>query len=211
MKRTLFSYSLTALAILCLAGCSTTSAPPKKVEKKAPEPVSGQSGIFQMFQVARTWAPDAMLLKVENGSIPEAAPKDGKYGLWRATFVSLEKKSKREYIYAVADSDGGIIKGARAGSDTPYIANPHIRPFAIQEVKIDTTAALETAKAEIEKDKDMKKVMAENKDLPVQYQLEWVPTNPKPAWRVIFGATISTSKFSIFVDANTGKFVKKQH
>ncbi|MBI4889022.1 MAG: hypothetical protein HY821_00265 [Acidobacteria bacterium] len=210
MKRTLFSYSLTALALLSLAGCSSTSAPPKKVAKKAPEPVTGQSAIFQMFQVARTWAPDAMLLKVENGTIPEAAPKEAKYGLWRASFVSLEKKSKRDYVYSVSDSDGGIIKGARAGSDSPYVANPQTRPFAIQEVKIDTPAALAAALAEIDKDKDMKKVLAENKDLPVQYLLDWTgPTAVKPTWRVIFGATISTSKFSVFIDATTGKFVKK--
>ena len=70
---------------------------------------------------------------------------------------------------------------------------------------------LETALAEVEKDKDMKKVLEEEKDLPVQFLLEWTGTNAKPAWRVIFGASVSTSKFSILVDAYTGKFLKKLH
>jgi hypothetical protein len=208
MKRTFFSDCLLALPLLFMTACS--SAPPApKAPKKAPEPVTGQSGIFQMYLVAKTWAPDAMLLKLENGNIPETAPQPGKSGLWRATFVSQTKKVKRDYQFAAADSDGGIIKGARAGSESMYALNPQVHPFAIQEVKADTPVALEAAMDEVEKDKDMKKVLAENKDLPVQFLLEWTGTAAKPTWRVIYGPSISASKFSIFIDANTGKYVKK--
>lgn len=212
LSRTILSLSLLAPVLLITAGCSTEQAPAKKAAAKKPaEPVSGQSAIFQMYQVARTWAPDAQLLKLENGNMAEVAPQPGKYGLWRAVFISDSKKVKRDWQYAAADGDGGIIKGVRAGAESGYIRNPQVHPFAIQEVKIDTTAALETAMAEAEKDKDMKKVLAENKDLPVQFLLEWTGTSPKPTWRVIFGASVSTSKFSIIVDAGTGKFVKKMH
>lgn len=209
MKRTLFSKTLLALSLLMAAGCSTEQAPAKKAAKKPAEPVSGQSAIFQMYQVVRTWAPDAQLLKLENGNIAEVAPQPGKYGLWRAIFISEAKKAKRDWQYAAADADGGVIKGVRPGSDSGYTRNPQVHPFAIQEVKIDTTAALETAMQEVEKDKDMKKVLADNKDLPIQFLLEWTGTAPKPVWRVIFGASVSTSKFSVLVDAGSGKFVKK--
>ncbi len=206
MNRTLFSISLLALF---LTGCSDSTAPAKKAAKKIPEPVTGQSAIFQMYQLARTWAPDAQLLKLENGDIPEAKPQPGKYGLWRAMFVSNSKKLKRDFVWSASDSDGGIIKGVRAGSESAYIRNVQIHEFAIQEVKTDTPAALETTMKEVEKDKDMKKVLAETPDLPVQYLLEWTGTNPKPQWRVIFGPSISQSKFSVFIDAYTGKFEKK--
>lgn len=215
MKRTFFSHSILSLpllGVLLVVGCSSGPAPAKKAAAKKPaEPVSGQSAIFQMYQVARTWAPDAKLLKLENGNMAEVAPQPAKYGLWRAIFVSESKKVKRDWQYAAADGDGGIIKGVRPGSESGYLHNPQVHLFAIQEVKTDTTAALETASAEVEKDAAMKKVLAENKDLPVQFLLDWTGTSPKPTWRVIYGASVSTSKFSIIVDAYTGKFVKKQH
>jgi hypothetical protein len=206
MNRTLFSISILTLF---LTGCSDSAAPAKKAPKKIPEAVTGQSAIFQIYQLARTWAPDAQLLRLENGDIPETKAQPGKYGLWRAMMVSNSKKMKRDFVFSASDSDGGIIKGVRAGSETSYIQNVQIHEFAIQEVKTDTPAALETALKEVEKSKDMKKYLAENPDLPVQYLLEWTGTNAKPQWRVIFGPSISQSKFSFFIDAYTGAFEKK--
>jgi len=210
-RKLLAATSLTLLALIT-TGCSDSPAPAKPAEVKKPVealPISGQSAIFQTFQVARTWAPDAMLLKLENGDIPEAKAQPGKYGLWRAIYVSPSKNVRREYTYAAADSEGGVIKGARAGADSGYAANPQVHPFAVQEVRVDTVAAHETAMKEVDGDAQMKKVLAENKDLPVQYLLEWTGSAPKPQWRVIFGVTVSQSKFSILIDANSGKFVRK--
>lgn|GEM_PF-865055 len=213
MKLNFFSSSFFGLSLLLLTGCSSEApAPAKKAEaKKPPEPATGQSALFQTYQQARLWSPDAMVLKMENGNLPEAPPQPGKYGLWRVTYVSLTKKLKHDFVYAVSDSEGGIVQGVRAGSESPYTQTPQVRPFAIQEVKVDTPAALESASKEVEKDKDMKKVLAENKDLPVQYVLEWTSATPKPAWRAIYGLSISQSKFSIYIDASDGKFLKKTH
>lgn len=206
MKRILFSRCSSAL--LLLTACSQSPAP-RKAAPKPPEPVTGQSAIFQTYQVARTWAPDAKLLKLESGNIPEAPSTGGKHGFWRAAYVSESKRARREFTWAAADSEGGIIKGVRAGSDSGYLPNPRIFPMAIQEIKIDTPKAREAAMAEVEKDASMKKVLADNKDLPIHFLLEWVAPDIKPTWRVIFGPSISQSKFSVFIDAYTGKFVKK--
>jgi len=207
MNRIRISRCFPALLIL-LAGCSQ-SPPARKEPPKPPEPATGQSAIFQTFQVARTWAPDAKLLKLESGMIPEAPSAAGRHGFWRATYVSESKRVRREFTWAAADSEGGIIKGVRAGADSGYLPNPRIIPMAIQEVKIDTPKALETAMAEVEKDKAMKKVLEDNKDLPIHFLLEWTAPDVKPSWRVIFGPSISQSRFSVFIDAYTGRFVKK--
>jgi hypothetical protein len=205
MNRT--SFSLIAIAaLLSLGGCSSGPAPKKEAAAKKPvEPVTGQSGIFQMYQVARTWAKDAMLIKVDNLDIPEAKPQPGKYGVWRATFVSLEKKQKRDYLYAVADSEGGIIKGARAGSESMYAANPQIRPIAITDVKTDTPAALEEAL----KNKEVKEFADKNPNEPVQFILEWTGQTMDPCWRVYWGPTLSMAKANVWINSKTGKFVKK--
>ncbi|NWF85401.1 MAG: hypothetical protein HXY18_16420 [Bryobacteraceae bacterium] len=193
-------------ALVTMAGCSSTSAPKKEAAAKKPvEPVTGQSGIFQMYQVARTWAKDAMLLKVDNLDIAEAKSQPGKYGAWRGVFVSLEKNQKREYMFSVADSEGGIIKGARAGAESLYIRNPQVRPIAIQDVKIDTPAALEEAL----KNKEVKEFADKNPNEPVQFILEWTGQTPVACWRVFWGPTVSTAKANVYIDCKTGKFVKK--
>jgi len=206
MNRTCFSFVLFT-AIISLAGCSSSASAPKKeaAVKKPAEPVTGQSGIFQMYQVARTWAKDAMVIKVENFDLPEAKSQPGKYGAWRAMFVAAEQKVRREYVYAVADSDGGIIKGARAGQESPYASNPQVKPFAIQDVKIDTPAALEEAL----KNKEVKAFADKNPNEPVQFVLEWTGQTEAPCWRVFWGPTVSTAKANVWIDCKTGKFVKK--
>lgn len=93
--------------------------------------------------------------------------------------------------------------------ESGYFPNPRQFAIAIQDVKIDTPQALEAAMAEVNKDAAMKKVLADNRDLPIHFLLEWNAPDVKPAWRVIFGPSISQSKFSVFIDAYTGKFVKK--
>jgi hypothetical protein len=207
MKRTRFSLLLPALLLL-LAACSQ-APPPKKAPPKPPEPVTGQSAIFQTYQVARSWAGDAKLLKLESGNLAEAPASGGKHGFWRATYVSESKRTRRDFTWAAADSEGGIIKGVRPGDESGYLRNPRVLPFAVADVRIDTPKALEVAMAEVEKDRNMKKVLEDNKDLPVHFLLEWNAPDPNPAWRVIFGPSISQSKFSIFVDASNGKFLKK--
>jgi hypothetical protein len=130
---------------------------------------------------------------------------NGAAGAWRGTFVSMTKKQKRDYTYSVQDFSQTVIQGARAGSDQMYAANPTQRPFSIQDVKIDTPAALEAAKT----DKDVKAYLDKNPDTIVTYQLEWTPNAPKAAWRVILGPSLSASAMSAVVNATDGKFVKK--
>jgi hypothetical protein len=197
--------STLALAAL-LAGCSTSPPPAaKKKEFKPPTAISGQSALFSMYQVARTWAPDAMVLKAENIDIPEAKPEPGKYGAWRGTFVSQTRRIKRDYTFAVADSGPLLHKGPFAGPESSYVANPQVRPISIQDVKIDTTAALEAAL----KNKEVKAFADKNPDLPIQYVLEWTAQTPLPAWRVIWGRTIGTSAASAYIDTREGNFLKR--
>jgi hypothetical protein len=90
-------YILSVTAVFALlAGCSSEA--PKDAAKKEAKPiaaVSGQSAAFEMYKTARSWNKDATLLRLENLDIPEAKAEPGKYGAWKATFVSFEKKRRR--------------------------------------------------------------------------------------------------------------------
>jgi hypothetical protein len=139
-------YILPATAVFALlAGCSSQAPAPKKAAKPIVA-VSGQTAAFEMYKTARTWNNDATLLRLENLDIPEAKAEPGKYGAWKATFVSFNKKLKREFTYSVAESSAGVHKGVFPGSEMAYVANNQNRIFPIVDVKIDSTAALENAK-----------------------------------------------------------------
>lgn len=206
-RQKLLILSATVLLALC-TGCST-EAPKQaatKKEVKPVAPVTGQTASFAMYKVARLWGGDAAVLKLENLDIPEAKPEPGKYGAWKATFASFQKRQKREYMYSVAESSSGAHKGVFPGPEMPYVPIATTRIFNFVDVKIDTPEALETAL----KQKDIAAFAAKHPELPVQFILEWSLVTPRPAWRVYWGATVSTSLASVFIDAGDGKFLKKQ-
>ena len=201
MKRTLYS-GITILALM-LAGCSSQSTAPAAKKEVAPAvPIGGQSGIFFMYQAARQWKNDAQILNVENVNLESVAPVDGKYGAWKATFVSLSANSQRSFTYGVVE-EGAIRKGTYSGGESIYAPKAAILVIPIQKVKVDTPAAFEIAK------KELKQVIESNPNAPVQYIMEWTNKTMNPCWRVVIGPSVSQSLGSVYIDADTGKFVKK--
>lgn len=203
-------FPLTAVTALII-GCSP--APPA-AEKKADvpekaaapaEPVSAQSALFAIYQVARTWAGDVEVLKLENINIDEVKSQPGKYGAWRATMATKAGKKKREYTYAAVEVGPTLHKGVFAQAEQGWITSMQSRSFAIQAVKIDSPAAVDEAR----KNKDVQNILKKKPDLPVQIQLEWSAQTQVPAYRVIWGQSVSTSDISIYIDSQTGTFLKK--
>ena len=205
MNRILF-FTLMA-ATLILGSCSSSTPPAKKAAPKEPaKPIGGQSATFFMFQSARQWAGDVQLLSVENVNIDEVKPEPGLCGAWRATFVSPERRQMRTYTYSVEESST-VHKGVFAQTEQPYAVKTTIKPFLIQALKTDTPAALEAALG----DKELKVMAQKNPDTPVQYMLECTTqTRFEPAWRVIWGPSVSQSIGSGFIGAESGKFIRRQ-
>jgi hypothetical protein len=193
---------------LVLAGCSET--PTKTAEKKKePEkldPITGQSALYKMYQVARSWAPDAQVLKMNSLMLTEVTdvPK-GTAAAWQATFVSAARSNSRSYTWSSVESQGNLHKGVFAGLEEGWSgARGTNSPFLMLAVKIDTDAAYKTALANGGADFDKK-----NPGKPITFMLEKVTKHPDPVWRVIWGESVSQSNFSVYVDASTGDFREK--
>jgi len=199
---------LTACLTIFLTGCSEAPTPPTEAKKEEakPEPVSGESGLFKMFQVARTWAADVAVLKVDSVRVEGVTDQPGKSGGWEAVFTSAQRSSARSYTWYAVEQEPNIHKGVFAGSEESY-AGPRgeTTPFLISDVKVDTDAALATAKS---KEEEYEK---KHPGQPVIYVLEKDKGRADPAWRVIWGESVGTSGFSVFVDATTGKFLEIMH
>lgn len=194
--------------LLVLSGCSEspTKTAEKKKEAEKLEPIAGQSALYKMYQVARSWAPDAQVLKMNSmmlSEVPEVAK--GTAAGWQATFVSANKSQARSYTWSSVESVGNLHKGVFAlneeGWSGPRGTNT---PMLMLAIKIETDVAYKTALANGGAEYDKK-----NPGKPINFLLEKVAKHPNPVWRVIWGESISQSNFSVYVDASTGDFREK--
>jgi len=198
------SLILGSALLLILAGCSEQSGPTEKKEPPKPvEPVSGQTALFRMYQVARSWAPDTQVLKMNSIHLLEVPSVPGQAGAWEATFTSASKGRAKTYTYSVIESPGNLHQGVFAGPEEDLSAQA--QPFLIAAVKVDTDAAYKTALAKAaEYDK-------KNPNLTISMLLEKNKQYPNPAWRMIWGESVGTAGLSVFIDASTGEFLETLH
>ena len=191
-------------AILCLlAGCADSPPPAAAVKKAAapPEPIKGRTALYQMYNAARSWAPDVQVLELHSIHMPEVKSERGKAAAWQATFISQQLGRARAYTYSVIEAEGNLHKGVFAGLDEGW-SGPRgtQKPFLIAAVKTDSDEVLETA---------LKKAVEYEKKFPnkeISFLLEQTNRFPDPVWRVVWGTSVGTSDFSIFVDATTGVY-----
>src|SRR5215510_3935633 len=129
--------------LLLMTGCSEGTTPQtaaKKEAEKPAEPVTGQSALFRMYQMARSWGPDAQVLKLLSQSLAEVpnVPR-GKAAAWEATFVSANRSQARPYTYSIIEVQPTLHKGAFAGLEQGWSGpRGNTAPFLMAAVKIDT-------------------------------------------------------------------------
>jgi hypothetical protein len=195
------------LVSLLWIGCSESPVPvAKKEPEKPPEAVSGQSALFKMYQKARTWAPDAQILKLNSIRLADVPSTPGKSGAWQATFTSVSLGKMQTLTFSVEEQEGNLHKGVFSSDVQPWSGSQgQNTAFDIRAVSTDSDAAYKTAD-EKAADYDQK-----HPGMAISFQLERTSKYPDPAWRVIWGDSVATSNFSIYVDASTGKFLEKMH
>jgi len=196
---------IAAASFLILPGCSEA---PQNVEKKnvpPPAPVKGRFALYQMFNAARGWAPDVQVLRLNSIDMADVKRERGKAAAWQAYFVSQQLGRARSYTYSVVEAEGNLHKGVFAGLEESGTGpRGNATPFLIAALKTDSDEVLETAL----KEKKVVEYEKKNPDKPISYVLEKTPRFPNPAWRVIWGESVGTSNFSVFVDASTGKYLE---
>jgi hypothetical protein len=194
---------LTILTLLFAACSGTPPAAEKKAEPvKPPEPVTGQVAFYKMYTVARGWAPDAQGLQLRSLPLPEVKREVGKAGAWEATFVTLSRGRSRVYTFSVVEAGGNLHKDVFAGPDEVYSGpRGQNQPFPASEVKIDSDKAYEIA---LKQGADYAK---KNPNMPISFLLEWTRRYQFPAWRVVWGESVATSGYSVFVDSAAGSYL----
>lgn len=197
--------SLRAIACLAVfvAGCG--EAPPQQAAspKPPPEPIDGQSAFFKMFPAARGWSADAMGLRLENLHLTEVAPKDGKYGAWRASFYSPGTNRVGVFNFSVVEVGGKIQEGVFQDHEEAFTGSLN-KPWPVTALKVGSEKALQVAMNRPETREYVKKYPG----LPVFMLLELTNRHPGLAWRVVWGESVSRSGYSVYVDASTGSYLE---
>ena len=209
MKTNMRKTSLLGVCLVSLLwiGCSEPSKPAAKKEPEKPaEPVTGRSALFSMYQKARTWSLDAQVLKLNSIHLSDVPSAPGKEGAWQGVFTSANLGKMQTYTYCVVEEEGNLHKGVFSTGEQSWSGPQGVNaPFDMRAVLIDSDVAYKTAD---EKAADYDK---QHPGMPISYQLEKISKYPLAVWRVIWGESVSTSNFSIYVDANQGKYLDKMH
>ncbi len=192
------------LSSLLYIGCSEPAHPVAKKEPEKPaEAVTGKSALFKMYQKARTWSGDALVLKLNSIHLADVPEVPGKAGAWQATFASTNLGKTQTYTFSVVEQEGNLHQGVFSLGDQAWSGSAGA--FDFRSASIDSDAAYKTADAKAA-DYDQK-----HPGMPISFLLEKTTQFTNPVWRVIWGDSVGTSSFSIFVDASMGTFLEKMH
>jgi hypothetical protein len=198
--------AVTCALFLFFAACSEAPRTAEKKEEKPLEPATGLSALYKMYQVARSWGgPDTQVLKMTSMFLNEvpSVPR-GRAAAWEATFVAPSKNMARSYTYSIIEVQPTLHKGVFAGPEQSWTgARGTQSPFLMAAVKVDTDKAYETAL------KNGEEYDKKNPDKPILILLERNTKFPNPVWRIVWGESLGTSNFSIFIDASLGDFKEK--
>jgi hypothetical protein len=202
----LVTYLWCLAPVLLFTACS--NAPKTEGEKpppKAPEALTGREAFQRMFPQARSWAPDALPLEIRSINLGRVKADQGKAGAWQTVFVSASRGKAKTYTYSAVEADGNLHEGVFGGLEENYTARGDASPFEIAAIKVDSDEAYKTA---AEKGAEY---IRKNPDKPVTFLMELSRRFPDVTWRVIWGDSVGTSDYSVFVDGSTGKYLETMH
>lgn len=189
---------------IALTSCSE---PPKKAAepKKPAEALTGRSAFFKMYSPARIWSPDIQVLRLNSINLDQLRGAEGKYAAWECVFVSPSKSLSKSFTYSAVEAGGNLHEGVFSGLDESYKASSSSQamPWVVPAFKVDSDQAYKVA---IEKSQDYVK---KNPDKPMFFLLEQTRRFPSLAWRVVWGDSVGTSDYSVFVDATTGLYLER--
>ena len=192
--------------ILLLSACSETPTETKaKAPEKPPAPITAQQAFRYTYPAARAWAGDSLPLRMRSIQLSEVAPEPGKAAAWEIVYVSPSQQMARIFTWSAIEASETLHKDVFGGKAQAWTGSSgQEKPFQASAFKIDTPAALETAK------ENSKAYLDKPGAKPgINFLLEYTQRFPAPVWRVMWGESAGSAAYTVFVDAASGQVVGK--
>ena len=191
--------------ILLLSACSSAPTETKvKEPEKPPAPITAQQAFRYTYPAARTWAGDALPLRIRSITLTDVPAEPGKAAAWEITYVSPSQLGARIYTWSAIEASETLHKDVFAGKTQSWSASGQEKPFPASAFHIDTPAALETATGTAKAYLDRPGTKPA-----VNFLVEFTSRFPDPVCRVMWGETAGSAQFTVFVDGATGLVVGK--
>lgn len=202
--------SATAIGVLLLVGCSQSTTPSAGNESKAanepagpPQLVTAKTAFWPMYTSARNWTTDFVILRLTPKDVPGVKNEAGKAAMWQLVLASPSLHQYRVYSYAIAAVPPDIRKGVVAGLRLPWSgATRDAMPIELSSFNVDSDAAYQAGAA------DAAAWLKKNPDTQPSLELGNTYRFQAPVWYLVWGD--KKSGYVAFVDANTGKVLKKK-
>jgi hypothetical protein len=192
-------FLLTLLSFV--SACSDTpTQPTAKAPPKPPEQITGRQAFQRTFPTARTWAADCQPLRIRSLILDELKAENGKAPAWEVTYTSGQLGRARRYTWSAIEASGNLHEGVFAGPIETWNASGQQQPILPSALLIDTTDAFATA---VSASADYLQKPGDKP--PVTFLLESTARFPDPAWRILWGSSIASAEYSVFVDAASAK------
>jgi len=197
---------LATLAALLATACSDApKSTPEKPPAKAPEALTGRQAFQRMYPQARVWAADAQPLQLRSINLKDVKSEGGKAGAWQVVFVSMSLAKSKTYTYSAIEGEN-LHEGVFGAVEESWSGTTgQTAPFPVAAIKTDSDQAYDVAV------KNSKEYLKKNPTKPFFFLLEQNKRFPDLTWRVIWGDSVGTSDYSIFVDASLGTFLERMH
>ena len=114
--------------------------------------------------------------------------------MWQVIFVSASRAKAKTYTWSAVEAEGNLHQGVFGGLEETYTPRGDSTPFEIAAIKVDSDEAYDTAA------KESAEYIKKNPDKPVIFLMELGKRFPDVTWRVIWGDSVGTSDYSVFVD-----------
>jgi hypothetical protein len=193
---------LALAAAFLLTSCSE-APPPAKAPEKPSAPITGRQAFQMTYPQARIWAADCQPIHIRSLNLPDPKSEQGKAGAWEIQYVSQTRGRSKTFSWSAIEAEGNLHKGVYGAVEEAWSGpSGQEKPFSPAALLVDTPDALATA---VENSAEYLKKPGDKPQ--VTFLCDFTPRFPDPVWRVLWGDSVSSAQWSIFIDATTGRYV----
>ena len=192
--------------ILLLSACSRLLLKRRSKNLKNRPLQSADVGISTDLSGRASWAGDSLPLRIRSINLTDVPSEAGKAGAWEITYVSPSQQAARIYTWSAIEASGSLHKDIFAGKAQAWSpSGGQEKPFAGERLSASIL------RRRLKRPGPSPKLILDKPGEKPAINFWWSSRRrfPNPVWRVMWGETAGSAKYTVFVDAATGQMVGK--